>query len=188
MLETLVYAPQIFMKFFFREFTERTLSVFTVWRSVTRSSHRTSYFLFFIFATSLKLCDQIILFVPFFYGHFLINKNNNTVLSFEQTRLPSHWTALTRCPRSLCHSVQLTRPTCAVSREPCHHLFRQRHLSVLHTITAAMSSWANTYFGDQLVTKSGLQSTSEVLKGKKYVGIYFRYNLSSASIAPELLS
>lgn len=40
---------------------------------------------------------------------------------------------------------------------------------------ATMSSWANTYFGDQLVTKSGLQSTSEVLKGKKYVGVYFRY-------------
>mmetsp|Transcript_10158 Transcript_10158/g.9849 ORF Transcript_10158/g.9849 Transcript_10158/m.9849 type:complete len:151 (+) Transcript_10158:81-533(+) len=36
-----------------------------------------------------------------------------------------------------------------------------------------MSAWATTSFGEQLMTKTGLQNTSDVLKGKKYVGIYF---------------
>lgn len=34
-------------------------------------------------------------------------------------------------------------------------------------------SWPNSFFGEQLVTKSGLKDTSEVLKGKKFVGVYF---------------
>lgn len=53
--------------------------------------------------------------------------------------------------------------------------FTQQYLTTLTIIqTENMTSWATTCFGDQLLTKSGLQSTTEVLKGKKYVGLYFR--------------
>eukprot|EP00596_Hydrurales_sp_CCMP1899_P010841 CAMPEP_0119041502 /NCGR_PEP_ID=MMETSP1177-20130426/12441_1 /TAXON_ID=2985 /ORGANISM="Ochromonas sp, Strain CCMP1899" /LENGTH=147 /DNA_ID=CAMNT_0007007591 /DNA_START=136 /DNA_END=576 /DNA_ORIENTATION=+ len=34
-------------------------------------------------------------------------------------------------------------------------------------------SWADTQFGEQLVTKAGVSSTSEALKGKKFIGVYF---------------
>ena len=36
-----------------------------------------------------------------------------------------------------------------------------------------MTSWAEQVFGEELQTKDGLKSTSEVLSGKKNVGIYF---------------
>lgn len=36
-----------------------------------------------------------------------------------------------------------------------------------------MSKWAEEYFGSQLQTKEGTQSTSSVLNGKARVGIYF---------------
>mmetsp|Transcript_85038 Transcript_85038/g.166378 ORF Transcript_85038/g.166378 Transcript_85038/m.166378 type:complete len:150 (+) Transcript_85038:78-527(+) len=36
-----------------------------------------------------------------------------------------------------------------------------------------MTSWAEQVFGEELQTKDGLKSTSEVLSGKKKVGIYF---------------
>lgn len=34
-------------------------------------------------------------------------------------------------------------------------------------------SWVSTEFGDQLQTKEGLKNTSDVLAGKKRIGIYF---------------
>jgi hypothetical protein len=38
----------------------------------------------------------------------------------------------------------------------------------------AAGAWdCNAIFGDKLVTKDGIQSTSDVLKDKKYIGIYF---------------
>lgn len=45
-----------------------------------------------------------------------------------------------------------------------------------------MSNWATAQFGEQLVTKSGVQSTSEVLKGKKYIGVYFSAHWYVSSI------
>ena len=34
-------------------------------------------------------------------------------------------------------------------------------------------SWATEYFGPEIITKSGKKSTSEVVVGKKVIGIYF---------------
>jgi hypothetical protein len=45
-----------------------------------------------------------------------------------------------------------------------------------------MSNWATAQFGEQLVTKSGVQSTCEVLKGKKYIGVYFSAHWYVSSI------
>jgi hypothetical protein len=36
-----------------------------------------------------------------------------------------------------------------------------------------MATWAEDYFGSELVTKDGVKSTAEVLAGKSKVGIYF---------------
>ena len=61
------------------------------------------------------------------------------------------------------------------SHHPPYFQITQQYLSTFTIIqTENMTSWATTCFGDQLLTKSGLQTTTEVLKGKKYVGLYFR--------------
>ena len=36
-----------------------------------------------------------------------------------------------------------------------------------------MVPWAIGFFGDELVTKRGIRSTSKVLEGKKFIGVYF---------------
>ena len=60
-------------------------------------------------------------------------------------------------------------------RQPLNeHLEASHHFSIgIPVESEEMVSWAISYFGDELVTKRGIRSTSKVLEGKKYIGVYF---------------
>jgi hypothetical protein len=38
-----------------------------------------------------------------------------------------------------------------------------------------MTAWIDELFGQELSTKKGIRSSHDVLRGKKYVAIYFGY-------------
>ena len=60
-------------------------------------------------------------------------------------------------------------------RQPLNeHLEASHHFSIgIPVESEEMVSWAISYFGDELVTKRGIRSTSKVLEGKKFIGVYF---------------
>jgi hypothetical protein len=47
-----------------------------------------------------------------------------------------------------------------------------RAISVLSNENATMT-WGEEFFGAELVTKTGVKKTAEVLQGKEFVGLYF---------------
>jgi hypothetical protein len=49
-----------------------------------------------------------------------------------------------------------------------------------------MADW-NALLGPELVTKDGLKPTSDVLKGKKRIGIYFSAHWVRACLFPKFL-
>ena len=54
------------------------------------------------------------------------------------------------------------------------HLQASQRLSVgVPVESQVMVPWAISHFGDELVTKRGIRSTSKVLEGKKFIGVYF---------------